>query len=827
MKRSIAFVTMLLIPVLLTSSTAKLSDRDITWSSDRSFRVLVKVDPVDINGRTSDEMPASFPVSFEELLVAHNISGQVDLSSLQVHKYDPTTGTTEGFKAFDTAISEYDRPCRFDDDVLPQDYPSRVGYASEYPNGRPGIYIMKRKARLFNRAIDNKSGKVVWVHTQQGDQPSYYAIYFNICGANDQPGLTPSPWIGDVDVLRKKEGQPIGGLSHFTVATGDFNGDGLFDLFACAEKGDLMWYPNRGTPDKPKFPGCYMMTDEQGPIDLGWYGAPFLYDWDNDKRPDMLVGTSKNVILWWKNTGTLADPKLQYMGFVQADGGQLSVPESPVPEDTKDVFKRDYYNQPWVGDWDGDGLPDILTGGYTTGLIFYYHCIGRDSNGVPILEYVGPLKADGETIDTTWAASPTAYDFDHDGKMELVTGSWWWSGIPYPPKPGQVEYLMYFDNTDYGLTRKPLPTIGKLPDENGEAEKRLHASFSIARASVADWNNDKLPDLLVNSGDQLYLYLNEGTADNPKWRITLKGLTIPWGIYKAYAMSINGIDMDADGTAEAVTGTKFYSIAGSPYSPTQTYRGIPTVSGKPIEHPGPGYGDLWLYTGLSDWDKDGKVDLLWGTQQGNIYLHRGLGGSNLFDFDEGIKLKLNTGEALRVGPPVFDSPEDVVDFTILQGSRIRFLADDFDKDGIDDLAVTETYGNVWIFLNTKTGGIDTFRPGVKVSEFDHFVFGFNTIDWNGDGKTDIISQGTAFEPGLLLLNESKPGQPKFSKPFRPDQLQTLPHVFWGPDFRGTDWNSDGDDDVIIRAEFYSFWAERSYLKHGYRQAGLIGLEKKD
>ena len=70
-------------------------------------------------------------------------------------------------------------------------------------------------------------------------------------------------------------------------------------------------------------------------------------------------------------------------------------------------------------------------------------------------------------------------------------------------------------------------------------------------------------------------------------------------------------------------------------------------------------------------------------------------------------MKTTDGKPLKVGPPVVASKEDATDFTIMQGSRIRFIADDFDGDRIDDLIVTETYGNVWLYRNTKRGGTDT------------------------------------------------------------------------------------------------------------------------
>src|SRR5665647_1190866 len=92
-------------------------------------------------------MPARYSINFVELLAANKISGEVDLSSLQVHKYNPVTGAAEKFKPFDYAISEYDHPCRFDDDALPEDYPSYIGYSSDYKEGRPPVTITKRKGR--------------------------------------------------------------------------------------------------------------------------------------------------------------------------------------------------------------------------------------------------------------------------------------------------------------------------------------------------------------------------------------------------------------------------------------------------------------------------------------------------------------------------------------------------------------------------------------------------------------------------------------------------------------------------------------------------------
>ena len=348
---------------------------------------------------------------------------------------------------------------------------------------RTGV-LVSRKARLFNREQDTRSGTIVWTHTQTGDAASHYAIYFEIVkteSTHSADGVaagavwqsSPAPWIGDVDVLRERAGQPLGGFAHFTPATGDLNGDGLFDILAGMEKGDLVWFSNRGSKGKPEFRGCRFLRDEEGPIDTGWYGAPYLFDWDADGRSDLLVGTSGNVILWWRNVGTRGEPQLRFRGFVEADGGRLQVPEEPVVEDTNGIFKRDYYNQPWVGDWNGDGLPDIVTGGYTTGRVFFYRGVSRSEDGVPRLVYEGSIEDDGMPLDTVWAAAPTAYDFDADGRLELITGSWWWSGIPHAPAPGEIEYLQYY--RDRGPQGQPLYRREPLPRLPGRSWQRsLH-----------------------------------------------------------------------------------------------------------------------------------------------------------------------------------------------------------------------------------------------------------------------------------------------------------------------------------------------------------------
>ncbi len=481
----------------------------------------------------------------------------------------------------------------------------------------------------------------------------------------------------------------------------------------------------------------------------------------------------------------------------------------------KKTFARDYYNQPWVGDFTGDGIPDIVTGGYTTGRIWLFKGTGRDASGVPKLEYAGPVEADGEPIDTTWAAAPSVADFDGDGKLDLVTGSWWWSGIHHDPAPGQIEMLMYYkgggDAKALTLSRTPFPRDGEFP------------TGSIARPSLVDWNDDGLIDLMVSKGGDIFVYLNVGSAKEPKWKPSTAHLTIPWGFTGGVDVVAESADVTGDGKPEFLTGQSFFSVKGSPHSPQIVPLGRATVNGKPISHPGPGYGDHYYHTSLRDWDGDGKADLLWGTQQGNVFLHRCVGTKEKpFAFAEGVMLKTTDGKPVKVGPPVVGSRAEATDFTILQGSRIRMIAEDFDGDGIDDLIVTETLGNVWLYRNTKRGGADTLEPPVllhKLSSRTSFV----AVDWNQDGKPDLFTQGTAAAPGAIMLNQTKGGKPAIGKPTRPFEL---PYLFWSTQFGAADWNRDGDRDLLVTSEFFTFFIEQSFLTHGYREAKLVSADSK-
>ncbi len=92
----------------------------------------------------------------------------------------------------------------------------------------------------------------------------------------------------------------------------------LLALLVCAGLG-LAW-----TPD---WQSEYQLTCAGNIIDVGYYAAPCVVDWDGDGIKDLVLGqfTSGNI-RFYKNEGTNAAPVFNTYSMIQADGSPISVP---------------------------------------------------------------------------------------------------------------------------------------------------------------------------------------------------------------------------------------------------------------------------------------------------------------------------------------------------------------------------------------------------------------------------------------------------------------------------------------------------------------------
>ncbi|MBD3277025.1 MAG: hypothetical protein GF388_01885 [Candidatus Aegiribacteria sp.] len=76
----------------------------------------------------------------------------------------------------------------------------------------------------------------------------------------------------------------------------------------------------------PGFEPSYRLQCAGTDIDVGYYGAPFVVDWDGDTVQDLILGQFTNgYIRFYKNEGTNEAPVLNSFSYLQADGANISM----------------------------------------------------------------------------------------------------------------------------------------------------------------------------------------------------------------------------------------------------------------------------------------------------------------------------------------------------------------------------------------------------------------------------------------------------------------------------------------------------------------------
>lgn len=188
---------------------------------------------------------------------------------------------------------------------------------------------------------------------------------------------------------------PIEGSYHYAPALGDLNGDGFADLVLGTWQDGLFVYRNqaeRGSPENRW--SAEPVADLQ--LSRGSNAVPALGDIDGDGDLDLLAGESSGEVNLWRNDGTAREAAFFLVTdrLAGIDAGRRSAPA--------------------LGDWDGDGLPDLLLGSESGGVALWTNASsGREIAFAP----AGTLVPDAPTF-----ATPAPIDADADGDLDLFVG---------------------------------------------------------------------------------------------------------------------------------------------------------------------------------------------------------------------------------------------------------------------------------------------------------------------------------------------------------------------------------------------------------------------
>lgn len=189
--------------------------------------------------------------------------------------------------------------------------------------------------------------------------------------------------------------------SEATPTLADLDGDGDLDLLVGnrivqgdGEQGTLTWFENVGSRTAPSF-------RDRGPLELPTEFNPSaaVADLDGDALPDLVVGTWRDRVQWFRNSGGRTAPR-----WTLADSALV-------------LLTRGSNSVPALADLDGDGDLDMLVG-EASGQLNLYRNDGTRT--VPKFTLVSDTF---QEIDVGRRASPTLVDLDGTGRFDLVIGT--------------------------------------------------------------------------------------------------------------------------------------------------------------------------------------------------------------------------------------------------------------------------------------------------------------------------------------------------------------------------------------------------------------------
>lgn len=394
----------------------------------------------------------------------------------------------------------------------------------------------------------------------------------------------------------------------------DFDGDGDLDLL-CGEFMDgFTYFENTGSRTEPTYAAGVIVQNSAGqPLKMNLQMiTPTAVDWDADGDFDLIVGDEDGRVAFVENTGELKD--------------NVPVFSDPVYfRQQADTLKFGALATPYTYDWDRDGDEDIICGN-TAGAIAFFENLGKAENGLPkwnAPELLAVKSSDGQEQPFRVMAGPngsiqgpceakwgyttlSVADWDGDGDGDII----------YNSILGKLGLLI---NEGDHLTEKPFDFgVREMPAAWYWWQRPSVETLTQWRTTPLALNFDDDPELeLILLDQEGYLTLrNQG---EPAQRIFIDEMNQPIQLNsgtcgRSGRVKLADVDWDGDGRLDILVNSENATW----------YRNCETRDGKIVLKK---IGNLARrnvagHTSsptVCDFNKDGKPDLLVGSENGRIY----------------------------------------------------------------------------------------------------------------------------------------------------------------------------------------------------------------
>ncbi len=289
----------------------------------------------------------------------------------------------------------------------------------------------------------------------------------------------------------------------------DYDGDAVLDLVVAVEDWsdygwDDAWNPagqwvngplhgwiyvfrNRGTTTKPDYEQPVFVECDGTRLEVYGCPSPNFGDFDQDGDLDLICGEFLDKFTYFENIGSRTAP-------VYATGKRLTTVDGGLLAMSLEMIV------PVAFDWDRDGDLDLIVGD-EDGRVAFVENLGirgsKEQAKTPMFAEPKYFQQEADTLKCGALATPVGFDWDGDGDTDILSGN-------------TAGFIEFFENLSGPRVESPrwskpmrLNVDGAvfrvMAGPNGSIQGPAEAKWGYTTISVADWDADGLPDIVMNS----------------------------------------------------------------------------------------------------------------------------------------------------------------------------------------------------------------------------------------------------------------------------------------------------------------------------------------
>jgi hypothetical protein len=309
-----------------------------------------------------------------------------------------------------------------------------------------------------------------------------------------------------------------------TPVSVDWDGDGDEDIIAGSSAGYITFIENLGGPGPtPKWAAPRRLHSGgkairiqagsngsiQGPAEAKWgYTTLSVADWDGDGLKDIIVNSIWGQVIWYKNIGTKRAPKLAAQQYVKVDWGNTEIPKPSWAWWTPlaGMLAPEWRTTPYAIDWNKDGITDLVMLDHE-GYLTYFEGFKKGSDKIlkpgKRIFYAAEGGAGFDANHRQSIATPgllrlNTSQFGASGRRKFTIADW--------DGDGQPDILVNSLNVsmlkNMGTVNGMVQIKTDLPPMSG-----MVLAGHDTSPTIVDWNKDGIPDLLIGAEDGHFYYL--------------------------------------------------------------------------------------------------------------------------------------------------------------------------------------------------------------------------------------------------------------------------------------------------------------------------------